>query len=371
MERLEKWRLILGKQSDPDEEVGLSAGQLGMDGVLEALYDSDRKGGLGTSSPSVNRWLGDIRKYFPKSVVQVMQRDALERLNLEKILAEPELLEMVVPDVNLIATLLSLKKVLPEEAKATARTVIEKVVEDLEKRLREPLQQAIRGSLDRSERNRRPRLNEIDWRRTIQANLKNYQPELNTIIPEILLGHGRKGNSLREIILLVDQSGSMASSVVYAGIFGSVLASLRSLKTHFIAFDTSVADLTEDLDDPVDLLFGVQLGGGTDINQALGYAQTLIQRPTDTIVILISDLFEGGSRSQFLKKAASVKASGAQFVTLLALDDEGAPSYDRSLAAKLASLDIPSFACTPDRFPDLMEAAIKKMGFSQWSVHLK
>lgn len=371
MERLEKWRLVLGKQSDPENEVGLSAGQMGMDGVLEALYDSDRKGGLGASSPNVNRWLGDIRKYFPTSIVQVMQRDALERLNLEKILAEPELLEMIVPDVNLVATLLSLKKMLPEKAKETARQVIERVVRDLEKRLREPLQQAVRGALNRSVRNRRPRLNEMNWRRTIQANLKHYQPELNAIIPEILHGYGQKGNSLREIILLVDQSGSMSSSVVYAGIFGSVLASLRSLKTHFVAFDTNVADLTADLDDPMDLLFGVQLGGGTDINQALGYAQTLIQRPTDTILILISDLFEGGSQNQFLKKAASVKASGAQFVTLLALDDEGTPAYNRELAAQLASMGIPSFACSPDRFPELMEMAIKKMGFENWSAQAK
>lgn len=371
MERLEKWRLVLGKQSDPENEVGLSAGQMGMDGVLEALYDSDRKGGLGASSPNVNRWLGDIRKYFPTSIVQVMQRDALERLNLEKILAEPELLEMIVPDVNLVATLLSLKKMLPEKAKETARQVIERVVRDLEKRLQEPLQQSVRGALNRSVRNRRPRLNEMNWRRTIQANLKNYQPELNAIIPEILHGYGQKGNSLREIILLVDQSGSMSSSVVYAGIFGSVLASLRSLKTHFVAFDTNVADLTADLDDPMDLLFGVQLGGGTDINQALGYAQTLIQRPTDTILILISDLFEGGSQNQFLKKAASVKASGAQFVTLLALDDEGTPAYNRELAAQLASMGIPSFACSPDRFPELMEMAIKKMGFENWSAQAK
>lgn len=366
MERLEKWRLILGKQADPKDEVRLSAGQLGMDGVLEALYDSDRKGGLGASSPNVNRWLGDIRKYFPNSIVQVMQRDALERLDLRQVLSEPELLDLVVPDVNLVATLLSLKKVLPNQARETARTVIRRVVEDLEKRLRQPLQQAIQGSLNRSTRNRRPRLNEIDWRRTIQVNLKNYQPKLNTIIPEHLVGFGRKGHSLREIILLVDQSGSMAGSVVYAGVFGSVMASLRSVKTHFIAFDTSVVDLTTELDDPVDLLFGVQLGGGTDINQAMGYAQKLIDRPSDTILLLISDLFEGGSQSQLLKKAASIKDSGVQLIVLLTLNDEGAPAFNRDLAAKLASMDIPSFACSPDRFPALMEAAIKKMGFESW-----
>ncbi len=366
MDRIKKWRLILGKHSDPDGKVGLSEMQSGMDGVLDALYDSDRKGGLGASSPNVNRWLGDIRKFFPTSIVQVMQKDALELLNLKKILTEPELLEIIEPDVNLVATLVSLNKVLPEQTKNSARTVIRKVVEDLEKRLRNPLQQAITGSLNRSVRNRRPKFNEIDWNKTIRANLKSYQHEYNSIIPEYLIGHGRKGHSLKEVILLVDQSGSMATSVVYAGVLGAVMASMNAINTHFIAFDTNVADLSAELKDPVDLLFGVQLGGGTDINQALGYAQKLIRVPSDTIVILITDLFEGGNQSQLLKKAASIKASGAELFVLLALNDQGAPTFDRSLASKFASIDIPAFACTPDRFPDLMEAAIKKSGFSQF-----
>ena len=366
MDRFQKWRLILGKKSDPERKIGLNTAQAGMDSVLEALYDSERKGGLGASSPNVNRWLGDIRKYFPAPIVQVMQKDALERLDLKKILKQPELLEMMEPDVSLVATLISLNKVMPAKTKETARVVIKKIVEDLEKRLRSPMQQAIKGALSRSTRNRRPKFNEMDWNKTIRANLKNYQQDFNSIIPEILIGHGRKSQSLKEIVLLVDQSGSMANSVVYASVFGSVMASMRSLKTHFIAFDTNVADLTGEMDDPVDLLFGVQLGGGTDINQAVGYAQKLIQSPTDTILVLISDLFEGGNQSQFLKKMASLKAAGVQAVVLLALDDQGAPTFDRSLAAKLTSMDIPSFACSPDQFPALMEAAIKKVGFGKF-----
>ena len=364
--RIKKWRLILGKQSDPEGELGLEGTAAGMDDVLEALYNSEREGGLGASSPNVNRWLGDIRQYFPTSVVQVMQKDALERLDLQKLLLEPELLQMVEPDVSLVATLLSLGKVMPQKTKETARAVIRKVVEELEKKLRNPLRQAIEGALSRSVRNRRPKLNEIDWNRTIRLNLKNYQQEFKTIIPEHLIGHGRRGQSLRHVVLLVDQSGSMASSVVYAGILGAILASLRSIKTHFIAFDTAVADLTEDLKDPVDLLFGVQLGGGTDIDKALGYAQSILQQPADTILVLISDLFEGGSQGEMLKKAASLKAAGVNFIVLLALDDHGAPSFDKNMAAKLASLDIPSFACSPDRFPALMEAAISKGDLKLW-----
>ena len=362
MDRFEKWRLVLGKKSDPEEKVGLSAAQAGMDGVLEALYDSERKSGLGPSSPNVNRWLGDIRKYFPSSTVQVMQKDALEQLNLKKILTQPELLEMMEPDVNLVATLLSLNKIMPAKTRDTAKMVIKKVVAELEKRLRSPLQQAINGALNRSSKNRRPKFNEIDWNRTIRVNLKNYQQEYNSIIPEILIGHRRKSHSLKEVILLVDQSGSMANSVVYASIFGSVMASLRSLKTHFIAFDTEVADLSAKMDDPVDLLFGVQLGGGTDINRALGYAQKLAETPNDTILILITDLFEGGNENLLLQKAVHLKSAGVQFVVLLALDDQGAPAFDRSLASKFASLGIPTFACSPDHFPTLMEAAINGNG---------
>lgn len=364
--RLKKWRLILGKQSDPEAEVALGGDSAGMDNVLEALYNTERKGGLGASSPNVNRWLGDIRQYFPTSVVQVMQKDAVERLELHRLLMEPELLQMIEPDVSLVATMLSLNKVMPAKTRETARMIIKKVVEELEKKLRNPLRQAIDGALSRSVRNRRPKLNEVDWNRTIRLNLKHYQPDYQTVIPETIVGHGRKGQSLRHIILLVDQSGSMASSVVYAGVMGAIMASLRSVRTHFIAFDTAVADLTNDMKDPVDLLFGVQLGGGTDINKALGYAQALIKIPSDTILVLISDLFEGGNQTEMLKKAAAIKASGVNFIVLLALDDKGAPAFDKSLAATLASLDIPSFACTPDKFPMLMEAAIAKKDLTNW-----
>jgi Mg-chelatase subunit ChlD len=368
MERLKKWRLILGKQADEDESVSLSEQMQGMDTVLEDLYEAEgnKKGGLGGSTPKINRWLGDIRKYFPTSVVQMMQKDAFERLDLEQMLLEPELLESIEPDVHLVGTLLSLNKVMPAKTKETARTVIQKVVTELEKKLRNPMQAAIKGALSRSVRNRRPKYNEIDWNRTIRANLKHYQHDYKTIIPQNLIGYGRKGQALREVILLVDQSGSMASSVVYSSVFGAVMASLKSIKTQMIVFDTAVVDLTQHLTDPVELLFGTQLGGGTDINKALSYVQQQIRTPNDTILVLISDLYEGGNEREMLKKCIYLKTSGVQFIVLLALSDEGRPMYDRSVAAKLAAMDIPSFACTPDKFPDLMAAAIQKEDMNSW-----
>lgn len=363
MSKLVKWRLILGQQADPSVSQPLEAEMKSMDAVLEALYDTDRTGGLGSSSPNMNRWLGDIRKYFPSSMVQVMQKDALERLNLNQMLLQPETLEAMQPDVNLVATLLSLNKIMPQKTRETARIVVRKVVDDLEKRLSQPLREAIRGALNRAVRNRRPKYNEIDWHQTIRANLKNYQADLKTVIPEHLIGRGRKGEALRKVILLVDQSGSMASSVVYASILGAVMASLRSIKTHFVVFDTEVVDLTPELKDPIDLLFGTQLGGGTDINKALTFTEGLIQNPTETILILISDLFEGGNEGEMLKKASSIRQSGVNFIALLALSDEGRPSFDKGVASKLAAMDIPAFACTPDKFPELMAAAIQKKDF--------
>jgi Mg-chelatase subunit ChlD len=321
---------------------------------------------LGSSAPSVARWLGDIRTYFPTSVVRVMQRDALERLNLRQMLLEPELLEAVEADVHLASTLLSLKSVLPGKTKETARIVVRRVVEDLERRLAAPTRQAIQGSLNRAARTLRPRHAEIDWNRTIRANLKHYQPEYRTIIPETRIGYGRKRSQLREIILCVDQSGSMAASVVYAGVFGAVLASLPAVKTHFVAFDTAVVDLTQELHDPVELLFGTQLGGGTDINRALAYCQGLITRPLETILILLSDLYEGGNQEEMLKRAAALVNSGTQVIALLALGDDGAPAFHHGIASVMAGMGIPAFACTPDLFPELMAATINRQEIGQW-----
>jgi Mg-chelatase subunit ChlD len=297
-----------------------------------------------------------------------MQQDAIQRLNLREMLLEPELLEQVDADVHLVATLLSLNKVLPEVTKDTARRVVRKVVEELERKLKNSMLQAVRGSLNRAVRTHRPRHNEIDWDRTIRANLKNYLPDKGTVIAERLIGHAHKRSSLRDIVLCVDQSGSMAASVVYAGIFGAVLASIHAVSTRMVVFDTEVVDLSDELQDPVDLLFGTQLGGGTDINRALAYCQQVITRPGQTILVLITDLYEGGNTREMLQRAAQLVTSGVQVICLLALNDKGAPGFDQRNAARLAGMGIPSFACTPDLFPDLMAAAIQKQDLALWAA---
>lgn len=372
-ERLRRWRLVLGGDASNACGVTLSEQESEMDLALAALYQPDGKNGLRggseASSPKVARWLGDIRKYFPSSVVQLMQKDAFERLNLHRMLLEPEMLARVQPDVHLVSTLMSLRGVIPAKTKETARLVVHSVVDELMKKLEEPMRSAVTGALNRAVRNRRPRHAEIDWQRTIRANLRHWQQDYQTIVPETLIGYGRKSQrTQKEIILCIDQSGSMASSIVYSSIFGAVMASLPAVKTHLVVFDTAVVDMTEQLDDPVELLFGVQLGGGTDINRAVGYCQSLVRDPQNTIMVLISDLYEGGVERNLLQRASELVQSGVQLIALLALSNEGAPFYDKALAAKLAGLGVPSFACTPDHFPGMMAAAIRKEDINLWAA---
>jgi Mg-chelatase subunit ChlD len=369
-ERLRRWRLMLGGDSDGTDFGLTSQIDLGMDKTLAELYADGKKSGRGETRLSVARWLGDIRTYFPSSVVQVMQKDALERLNLRQMLLQPEMLEAVTPDIHLVSTIISLNKVIPEKTRETARMVVRKLVDELEKKLEGPLRQSVLGSLNRAVRNRRPRHADIDWNRTIRANLKNYQPEYKTIIPETRIGYGRKktSSSLRDIILCVDQSGSMATSVVYASICAAVLAYISAVRTSLVVFDTHVVDLTPELQDPVEVLFGTQLGGGNDIELALAYCQALVRTPQDTILILVSDLFEDENKVKILRRAASLVNTGVQLITLLALSDKGRPSFDHHLAAEFAALGIPCFACSPDQFPDLMAAAIKRENIQQWAA---
>jgi Mg-chelatase subunit ChlD len=375
-ERLRRWRLVLGGGEADGIGETLAGDDTGRDSVLDALYGDGSSGqaggrgsGLGRSSPRVARWLGDIRGYFPASVVSVLQRDAMERLGLAQLLLEPELLGAVQPDIHLVGTLLGLQRAIPEHSRETARLVVRSVTDQLEARLAAPTRQAVSGALHRAARTRRPKAGDIDWGRTVAANLRHYQPELGTVIPERLVGYGRRSPQvLREVILCLDQSGSMAASVVYASVFGAVLASVRSLATRLVAFDIAVVDLTEELDDPVDVLFGVQLGGGTDIAAALTYCADRVTRPRDTVLVLVSDLFEGGDPEEMLRVAASLVASGVTVVALLALSDDGAPAYDHDHAAALATLGIPAFACTPDLFPDLMAAAIERRDLQSWTA---
>ena len=400
-ERERRWRLILGKDGEENQEGGgqqqvgqpqlieeyeegqedgdgsdegegqsaLSEEDQAIDDALNSLYGEGDEGGLGDSAPDIALWLGDIRKYFPEPAAHMLQQEVIKKLNLRKILSEPELLAEIEPNLELVSKLLALRKAMPPATLETAKQVVRQVVKELTEKLEYPLRQALLGSMNRALRQRNPRKQkEINWLQTIHANLRHYQPSHGTVIPETLIGYGRQNSSLRDVILCIDQSGSMAQSVVYASIFGSVMASLPALDTRLVLFDTAVVDMTDELDDPVELLFGLQLKGGTNIDRALGYCRQQVTRPQDTILVLISDLFEGGNKQGMIRKTVALVEDGVQVIVLLALDDKGAPRFNRKIAQELVEIGVSSFACTPELFPELMGTAIGGHDIGQWAA---
>ncbi len=374
VEQVKRWRMILGASAQESlgnccAELALSAEQSEMDQALAAIYDESEEGGagqprsagLGGSSPRLSKWLGDIRNYFKEDVVSVIQQDAIERKGLTQLLFEPETLKNIQPNVQLVGTLMSLSGQIPERTKETARMVVRAVVDEIKLLLEQKIRQAVLGALNRKQHSPLPSASSIDWKWTIGRNLKNYQPELGTIVPERVYFYSRaqKTNNWT-VIVDMDQSGSMADSVVYGAVTGSIFASLPALNTRVVAFDTEVVDLTEKCgNDPVDMLFGVQLGGGTDINKSVAYCEQFIEEPGRTLFIMITDLFEGGNQAQLVRRLGEMVASGVRCMCLLALSDAGKPCYDEGLAKKLSSLGIPCFACNPSRLPEMLEGALR------------
>lgn len=367
-ERLRRWRLLLGQDADALPPLGGCDQQ--MDKALEQLYGQQpagRRGGRGQSMPHAAKWLGDVKQLFPASTVEIIQKDAVKRLDMAALLQDPGFLQQVEADIHLVAQLISLKDYIPDQACANARKLVDDLVRELIKRYKSPMEQTLRGALNRSARNNRPRAGEINWGATVRKNLGTWQPEEKILFPERLVGYGRQQRRSKEIILCVDQSGSMANSVIYSSIFAAVMASVPALSLKLVVFDTSIVDLSDHLQDPVELLFGIQLGGGTDIASAMQYCQGLIQNPSETHLVLISDLYEGGNKDRLLDTVKSLTDSGVNLITLLALADDGAPWYDKKMAADFTALGSPAFACTPDLFPDLMATALERKDMHQFA----
>ena len=375
-ERRRRWRLVLGRDSGiewPTQPQGGDGGDGGdepidpdlrRDDLLNELYG----GGLEDSNPNRLKWIRDVRKYFPQRVVEVMQDDMIEK-DLS-ILSDPQVLETVVPSVNLVARLLSLQSSMPEETKRTAREVVKKVVEEVKKRLRDRMREEVERAIQKTPLQSRRRRDPLNIPDTIVANINagNYLPEEGYLVVERTRHIANRSQSLRDIVICVDESGSMISSLVYASIFGAIMASLPAVTLRFVAFDTSVVDLSDQVrDDPVSLLFGATLGGGTDISYALQYCEQLVKRPNETVFILISDLCDGGDWGRSLAFAKRMVDSGVNFITLGALDDsQSSARYDRNAAGQLRALGIPVFCATPDAFPELIAAAINRESLAQW-----
>ena len=379
--RARRWRLILGPgASEKLGEPALNDEESLMDSALAAIYDGNepvpngkKDAGRGASSPVLVKWLGDVRSLFPSDVVSVIQSDAIELKGLSELMFEPETLANIKPDISMVGLLMSLKNQIPRKSKDAARELVSAVVKEIMERLEQDLRQAVPGALNKKEHSPLPSLAGMDWKRTIARNLKNYDRDRQRIIPERFYFYARQKKSKEwTVILDIDQSGSMYESIVYSSVMGAIFASMPALETHVVAFDTEVVDLTEAVrQDPVDMLFGVQLGGGTDINKSVNYCAGLIENPKKTLFILISDLYEGGVEAGLLRKLQEMKESGVKCLVLLALSDSGAPAYDRSLGQKIANLGIPSFACSPDKLPMLVEGALKGQDLMELSSRMK
>ncbi len=371
-EQLKRWRLILGRdaQKTLDSMGGmssLSAEDMLMDSALDQIYgnnsnnSSGRGAGNGMSSPQLTKWLGDLRSLFQPMEIKIIQNDAIERKGLKQLLFEPEMLDGLEPDISTASLLLMLKDQIPKKAKENARAYISKIVEDINRRIADDLKRSVTSALNRREHSPIPSSSALDYKLTVRRNLKNYNPELKMILPEKFYFFERASKSAsRTVILDIDQSGSMGESAIYSSVMGCILASMNSIKTHIVAFDTKVTDLTELCSDPVELLYGIQLGGGTDINKSVAYCSELITEPEKTTMFLITDLYEGGNESALVRRISELKESGVNIIVLLAISDSGKPCFDSRLADKISEFDIPCFACPPEKLPELLEMALKK-----------
>ncbi|MFB9364739.1 VWA domain-containing protein [Kitasatospora sp. NPDC001664] len=360
---LERWRLLLGA---PAERVTgpLAPAAAERDAALEWLYGRDedltergirrhppaapREGGDGASLLTAVDWLDAVHRLFPKETVERLERDAVERYGIEEILTDPEVLTRVEPSTTLLRAVLRTKHLMNPDLLLTARRIVEAVVRDLMARLRPELRRAFTGARSRRP-SRLPVARDFDFRGTLRANLRHYQPEQRRVLIERPRFHSRSRRHLEQwqLILLVDQSGSMVGSVIHSAVTAACLWGLPGLRTHLIAFDTSVVDLTSDVADPVELLMRVQLGGGTDIARALDHAAGLVENPRRTVVAVVSDFYEGGDRYRLLRTVRSLTGQGATVLGLAALDEQADPSYDRVLAGQLAEAGAHVGAMTP------------------------
>ena len=358
---LNRWRLVLGKNAQ--QQLPLAERNiLRMDDALDFLYSResgedvrDPQGGHGASQPTVARWLSEVRTLFPQETAEILQRHALDRYQLTELLSDREVLERMEPNQALLETVLSLKHMMKGPVLDTARRIVRKVVDQLTEKMQREVQRSALGKLDRSSRSSVRSLRNLDVPRTIRKNLAHYDTEAQRLVLEQVYFNGRvKRYNPWRVILAVDESGSMLSSIIHSAVMAGIFAGLPMLDTRLVIFDTSVVDLSGYAGDPVETLMSVQLGGGTDIAGALGYCETLIPFPHRTMVVLVSDLCEGGSRKNLYGICHDIIESGARLIALTALDENAAPAYDRSTAEALAGMGAYVGAMTPAKLADFM-----------------
>jgi len=358
---LTRWRLILGEAADGacrSSGCTLSGEALAMDAAMDWLYGRDdedgarnisRQGGRGASSLTTPQWINDIHRLFPKETIERLERDAIERYAIDDVVTNPEVLARAEPNEVLLKAVLRTKHLMAPEVLVMARKLVQEVVRKLMEALSRDLAIAFSGVVDRRRHSRFRIASDLDFRRVLKDNLRHYDPDRRRLTVERLHFFARNQRHMKtwQVILLVDQSGSMLDSVIHSAVTAACLWGLPGIRTHLVAFDTAVVDLTRDVDDPCELLMKVQLGGGTDIQGAVAYAAGLIDQPEQAIVVIISDFYEGTSEAMLVQRVAALTGQRTRVLGLAALDSEAKPNYDRATAAKLVAAGAEVGAMTP------------------------
>ncbi|MCD7899231.1 MAG: VWA domain-containing protein [Bacteroides sp.] len=359
---INRWRLILGDFAE--SHLPLNPQDQELDGALYFLYNREygNEQGMREENPRASRggstltvpgWLKRVKKLFPQKTVEIMQKQALDKYNLTQLLTDESVLRQMEPNMNLLKNILSFRNMMPNNVKKLAYTIVEQVIKDLQKKLEIQVRQTFYGrKLPRTNSSYRIARN-FDFKQTIRKNMKNYHKEFGTVIPERLyFNQNIRRYNPWHIVILVDESGSMLESVIYSAVMASIFAKMPFLSTKLVIFDTSIVDLSDHIDDPVTTLMKVQLGGGTDIYQALEYSKKIISEPQKTIVLLVSDLYDGNNYNYMYRSCKDILEAGSRLFILPALDYSSAPSYDKRAAKHLATLGADVAAITPEELAE-------------------
>ncbi len=355
---INRWRLILGRFSESNlsfsEDQALNYAD--MDDVLDFLYSREygeergiRKGSLDPSMLTVPEWITKVRELFPKATVEILEKHALEKYNMSELLTDKEVLEKMEPNIDLLKSILQMKHLMKGEVLEAARRIVRQVADDIKKRLEQDIRATIMGRIDRSSTSRLKSSRNIDFKRTIRKNLSNFDLENNRLLVKNVYFNRRiKRYNPWRVVIAIDESGSMLSSVIHSAVMAGIFAQLPMLKTNLLIFDTEIVDLTGYIDDPVETLMSVQLGGGTNIAKALQYCSGLLENPHRTMVIMVTDLCEGGPGENMFRQAKNIIEAGAKLIVLTALDMQAVPVYDKATAEKMVSLGANVAALTPE-----------------------
>ena len=356
-----RWRLVLGKVA---EQRGLSCGgdpqAQGAQQAIDFVFEEDRGAGSGDSALTIPRWIDAVSELFPRQAKEVMERELIARRGISQLLDHPKLLEKIEPSIELVKTLLTHKDLLDPRARILARKIIDKVVQDLKKKLEIRVERAIVGALRKDRHSPRRVFRNLDLKRTLRRNLHHWDEEKKLLLVDRLFYFAAERNKRPwHIIVCVDQSGSMLDSAIFSAVMASIFAELPGVKTSLVLFDTNVVDLSDEVGSPVDVLLKVQLGGGTDITQALQYTATLVTEPQRSIVVLITDFFEGRADEDLVGQVRTMADAGVRMIGLGALGYDARPEYNKATAGKCRKVGMDILVCTPERLAEAMAEIIR------------